>query len=166
MTSPEQSKTNQELLHTVAAWQEFLAEADMQALLDTAVETEQTDDGDIYVVVPPAEKTGLVGDFAIVDMRKVKVDTPHLHTGGEVEVHFPLQGTAEMSLRETVVGLARGDAQIIQPETPHFIIPDADYIVGVLSVPGYNPENQLPIDTANPPEGFNVDLYFETLAQN
>lgn len=144
----------------IGQWQEFLAEADLKTLMENASEVEITDDGDIHVINTPE---GLSGDFAIVDMSKVKVDTPHFHKD-ETEIHFALQGDAVMSVGTEIDHLQVGNVRAISAEIPHFLIPGDEYIVGVLSVPGYNPDNQIVVDPADAPDDFNADLYLESVA--
>lgn len=164
----KQFSDRQEVERAVSIWEKFLSEADLKNLLDNAKEPESTDDGIIYEVETPPE---LVGDFAIVDMRGVKVDTPHSHQDHdngdeETEIHFALEGSAKMSIgSEEVIELQAGDTYIVNPRTSHFVMPELDYVVGVLSLPGYDPEKQIPIDTTDPPTDFNSDLYFEVLGQ-
>lgn len=146
-----------ELARAIEAWRKLLSDdAASLALLKTVEAPEATPDGIIYPIATPE---GLVGDFAFVDMSGVTVDTPHSHVEGEVEVHFPLLGSAVMSVGDTVVELQPGDTQVVSPDTPHFILPADEYVVGVLSFPGYDPEHQLPVDLANPPQQFNAGLY-------
>jgi mannose-6-phosphate isomerase-like protein (cupin superfamily) len=151
-----------EVENAVLAWKKFLLEADLQALLDTAKEPEETDDGTIYEVETPED---LPGDFAIVDMRKVDVDTPHYHDNGEVEVHLSLAGTARMCIEEDELALGPGSVVIVESGMPHCVKPDDEYIVGVLSLPGYTEENQIPIDVNQNPESYVSQFYLAAQAE-
>ncbi len=165
--SKESSHYRDEIEKTVSAWKSFLSETDLRALMDTAKDPEATDDGVIYEVETPSE---LSGDFAVVDMKGVKVDTPHLHQDHdngdeETEVHFAMEGSAMMSVGDGLIELQSGDVYVVSPRTAHFIIPNGNFVDGVLSLPGYDPDKQISIDLQNPPDEFNADLYFEVLGQ-
>jgi mannose-6-phosphate isomerase-like protein (cupin superfamily) len=116
----------------------------------------------VYALETPE---GLEGDFTVVDMSGVNVDTPHYHTDGEREGHIPLLGSAVMSVGQEVIDMQPSMSVLVDPGTPHFIAPHPEdgYVVGVVSVPGYDPERQIPVDLENPPAGFNEDLYMEKL---
>ncbi len=152
-----------EMYDAFIEWKKFAAAIDLSKLLVLAINPpEETEDGDIYELETP---TDLLGDFVVVDMKKVRVDTPHSHTNGEVEVHIPLAGSARMSLGDMLVlDLMRDKDVPVAPEKPHFVMPDDQYIAGVLSLPNYNPDNQIPVDlTRRYTENFNLQLYEATL---
>ncbi len=129
-----------------------------------------TPDGKIYVVQTPDE---LEGDFALVDMSEVTIDTPHYHTGGEVEVHFPVRGSTLLSVgRNTLVNLVYGtrSSYTVAPETPHFVVPHPGtaYMAGVLSLPKYNEDNLITIDpnSSNPHPDFNQGFYWSVKSRS
>lgn len=154
-----ESNQRSEAEQLMAAWNSYVTSLDFHAVMDTT-QPAVTEDGKIYELPSPAE---LPGDFAVVDMSGITVDTPHFHTNGEIEVHLPLEGSAIMSVGDQVIDLQVGDGQLVTPDTPHFVMPSEHYIVAVLSLPGYDPENQIPVDPANPPTGFNTELYLSTV---
>src|SRR4051812_2323291 len=110
---------------SVRAWGEFLSSTDLVALLDTPAKPEHTPDGVIYETVAHPE---LPGDFAMVDMSGLKMDTPHLHANEETEAHFALLGTARMVVGDRIYELKAGDSVIVRPGTPHYIMPGSEYV--------------------------------------
>lgn len=147
-----------EMFDALPRWQKFAYNLDLSQLDELAIEpVEESPDGAIYVVKTPED---LPGDFVVVDMSNVDVDTPHFHTDGEIEIHLPLTGYAEMSLGRTAVDfLTPGIIKPVAPMTPHFIIPSSEYVTGILSLPNYNPDRQVEVGLAAPPQDFNADLY-------
>jgi len=147
----------------VVAWEKYLKGVDLRDLINSAVESDATEDGLIHVIPTP---DGLTGDFAVVDMSNVKIDTPHLHID-EHEAHVPLDGYAQMRVgRHTTTLTPGGDSVLIRPRTSHYTVPqNSRYKVGVISLPSFNPDNQQLIDLANPPQDFNSGFYEATLAR-
>ncbi len=144
----------------IDGWQQFLGGKALSDVIGEQ-EGEQTPDGVVYEVA----SNGLDGDFAVVDMSDVVVDTPHFHKR-EVEVHMPVQGSAVISVgSKDPRRVEVGDTLAIPAGVPHFVVPGEGYVAGVLSIPGYNPDGQINVDPADPDSGINTGLYSAALSR-
>jgi mannose-6-phosphate isomerase-like protein (cupin superfamily) len=93
-------------------------------------------------------------------MRDVKVTGAEYHIG-ETELHLPISGSARMWVDGEEKEIIPGQVIAVEPETPHFIIPNKDYVVAVVSLPSFNPENLIPIEAETQlPENMKFDTKY------
>ncbi|HSW99172.1 MAG TPA: cupin domain-containing protein [Candidatus Saccharimonadales bacterium] len=132
----------------VAAWRGYCAGiTDWQALVRGTV-PKQTGCGSVYELPNPL-KNRLHESFAICDMRNIKVAEPHYHPADNWEFYFVLSGTARVFVGGQAHDAKKGDAIIIPPDTAHYTIPGADFVVAAVNNPPFRPESYITLGAAD-----------------
>ena len=136
----------------VAAWKDIVLSIDDWKAAVAAVTPEDSPSGVVYDL--PDFAPGRPESFAIVDLRAIGkaggVDEPHYHANGEVEVHIPIAGSSKANIGGQERTFTVGDVVVINSEIAHFFVPDEDYVVGVVSLPSFDPENYVPVTPEAP----------------
>lgn len=133
----------------IGQWQQAIAELDLEAEVGNTTPDIAEDGCRIYEWQPE----GCEGATAIVDMRNVKVAAAEYHID-ETELHIPITGKAKMVIGDEEIELEPGKVAVVKPETPHYVIPESGYVVAVVGIPGFDPDNLVPIEAdTNIPEG-------------
>jgi len=139
---------------TVRIWKDFVDNTGNWQELVKGVEPKQTQCGPVYEPVSPLDRPN--ESFAISDMRKVKLATPHYHKGGETEIYIVVSGTGITVVGGEVLTLEPGMICVTPPNIAHFTIPQKDLVLVVINTPPFKPENVVDVTDSNPEVGFDA----------
>lgn len=142
---------------TIIAWQNFIySKKDWQ---DIVVGTIPKHIGCGVIYELPNFLHRADESFAIADMRQIAFSEPHYHPRGHVEIYFVIQGNALVVVGGKEHYVSAGDVIIIPSEYAHFVIPDNQFVIGVVNTPPFKSENYRVITETNPAFGFDLEQF-------
>lgn len=120
----------------VSAWDTFFKSSHWESLVEGYEPIESTC-GRIYEL--PNYLNRVNENLAIVDMRHIPFSEPHYHV--ETEVYFMLQGSGVIVVGYEQQDVKQGDTIVIPSNIAHFVIPDNECVIAVVSTPPFNPDH-------------------------
>lgn len=155
----------EEIDQIVEAWTSFLNSISNWEDLIKDVVPKKTGCGLVYELKNPIDRPK--EDFAIADMRGLKVAEPHYHPDGVTEIYIILQGTGLVVNGGKEREVEKGSVVVISPNNTHFTIPDRNLVLAAINAPPFRPEDYIPVTETNPEVKFDkVQLEGLLLKQN
>ncbi len=93
-------------------------------------------------------------DYAIADMRHLRVAEPHYHPVGEIEIYYVLQGSGLLILGGKEQRLSKDSLVVIPPLTAHFTLADKELVLAAVNSPAFKPEGYIVLNESNKEVGF------------
>ncbi len=142
----------------VKVWKEYCDSiTDWQELVKN-VEPKDTYCGPVYEMPNPIPNRPNE-DFAVVDMRNVKVASPHYHTNRTSEIYFVIAGEGLAVHGGIEDKIQKGSVVVTPPNTTHYAIPTKDLMIVAINTPPFKPENCIEISETSEEFKFDKDQY-------
>jgi mannose-6-phosphate isomerase-like protein (cupin superfamily) len=130
--------------------------------------------GLVYELENPIDVNSPDDDFAIADMRSLSEDPgysePHYHPGitneyprGVIEIYIVLSGRAKCIVGYNDYDIGVGDVVVIPPMTTHYVRPNKEFVIAVISRPPFKPESYIAINKTNMKVKFDSENFAKTI---
>lgn len=139
----------------VGAWQDYLRNVDRWEDLVEGVTPESSGCGMIYALGNPLNRPN--EDYAIADMRELKITEPHYHRGHEI--YIVLEGSGKVVLGAEERGVEKGSVVVIPVNTAHYTIPGPDLVLAAINTPPFSPDDYLVVTETNPAVRFDAEQF-------
>ncbi len=142
----------------IDAWQAYLQKLDWRSLADK-IEARKSECGVVYELGSPLNRPH--EDIAIVDMRAVHITQPHYHP--QIEIYFLLQGSGRVVVGGKEKQLQKERAIVIPSNIAHYVIPENDLVIAVVSTPPFVLGASVTLAKDDPAVGFNQAQFDHSL---
>lgn len=133
-----------EIREVVGVWQSYLDTVEDWQELVAGIEPKVGGCGRVYEVPNPIDRSN--ESFAIADMSDLGMSEPHMHTNGEVEIYYVLQGVGKMTVGAALHDLEPGTCVVTPPDTVHIVRPGGGLVLAVVNTPPFDIENYVVVD--------------------
>ena len=149
-----------QILALIAAWHQFFAENNWRELIQ-GYTPKKNGCGIIYEL--PNFLNRPKESCAMADMRNIAFAEPHYHP--ELEIYFVIEGSATIVIGTTAYQIKKGDYIVIPPNKAHFIIPDSNFIIGIINTPPFNANNYVALTESNSVVEFDYQQFKQLVNQ-
>jgi mannose-6-phosphate isomerase-like protein (cupin superfamily) len=108
--------------------------------------------GPVYELPNPVERPG--EDFAIVDMRELKITEPHYHINNTTEIYIVIEGSGIVIVGHTEHRVQKGSVIITPPDKVHYTVSDQELVIAAINTPPFDPKNYIVVTETRPDVGF------------
>lgn len=147
---------------SVAAWGEFLKNNSWQDMV-SGLKPESCGCGLVYGLPNYLQRKG--ESFALADMRNIAYSEPHYHSAGVTEIYFFLQGSALVVVGGKEMHVSAGSVVVTPPLTAHYVIPNKDCVLAVVSIPAFRIEDYHILTETNHVVGFDKEQFLRLIGE-
>ncbi len=144
---------------SIEVWNNFFKGKTWQQVT-AGYESTSCRNGVCYKLANPLDRIN--EDCTVLDMGAIGVAEPHYHV--ETVIYFFLQGGGVVVVGEQEYQCKKGDHLVIPSNVSHFVFPDADCVIAIISTPPSNVDHYKPLTKTDLSVGFDYEQ-FCTLAK-